>query len=87
MLFNPLISVIIPIYNVERHLEKCLNSIVNQTYKNLEIILINDGSTDNSGVICEKYAENDSHHADQQGSGRIIKRMPYGILFCLWTYG
>lgn len=60
MLFNPLISVIIPIYNVERHLEKCLNSIVNQTYKNLEIILINDGSTDNSGVICEKYAENDS---------------------------
>lgn len=60
MLFNPLISVIIPVYNVERHLEKCLNSIVNQTYKNLEIILINDGSTDNSGVICEKYAENDS---------------------------
>lgn len=60
MSFNPLISVIIPIYNVERHLEKCLNSIVNQTYKNLEIILINDGSTDGSGEICKKYAENDS---------------------------
>ena len=45
---NELISIIVPIYNVEIYLEKCLNSIINQTYKNIEILLINDGSSDNS---------------------------------------
>lgn len=50
-----LISVIVPIYNVEKYLEKCLKSIINQTYKKLEIILIDDGSTDNSGKICDNY--------------------------------
>lgn len=54
-----LISVIVPIYNVEKYLEKCIESIINQTYKNLEIILVNDGSTDNSKKICEKYVEKD----------------------------
>ncbi len=53
------ISVIIPIYNSEQYLENCLESIVNQSYENLEIILVNDGSTDKSLSICEKYAEND----------------------------
>ena len=56
---TPLISVIIPVYNVEKHLKKCLDSIVNQTYKNLEIILINDGSKDNSDEICREFAEKD----------------------------
>ena len=54
------ISVIVPIYNVERYLEKCLESIINQTFINLEIILINDGSTDFSGSICEKYKNKDN---------------------------
>lgn len=54
------ISVIIPIYNVERYLRQCLDSIVNQTYRNLEIILIDDGSPDNCGAICDEYAANDS---------------------------
>ena len=54
-----LISIIIPVYNVELDLEKCLESIINQTYKNIEIILIDDGSTDNSGKICDIYAEKD----------------------------
>ena len=49
------ISVIVPIYNVEKYLKQCLDSIINQTYKNLEIILVNDGSTDKSGSICEQY--------------------------------
>lgn len=49
------ISVIIPIYNVEQYLSQCLDSIINQTYTNLEIILINDGSTDNSEKICNQY--------------------------------
>lgn len=55
-----LISVIIPVYNVENYLEKCLNSVISQTYKNLEIILIEDGSTDNSRDICERFKEIDS---------------------------
>ena len=55
-----LISVIVPIYNVENYLENCLSSICNQSYKNLEIILINDGSTDSSEKICKKYVEKDN---------------------------
>ena len=54
---NPLISVIVPVYNVEEYLKKCVDSIINQTYKNLEIILVDDGSTDNSSLICDTYAE------------------------------
>lgn len=53
------ISVIVPVYNVEKYLRKCLDSIVNQTYPHLEIILVNDGSTDSSGEICEEYAARD----------------------------
>lgn len=53
------ISVIIPIYKVEPYLRQCLDSVVNQTYKNLEIILIDDGSPDNCGEICDEYAERD----------------------------
>lgn len=56
---NDLISVIIPVYNTESYLENCLNSAILQTYQNLEIILINDGSTDHSYSICESYAKKD----------------------------
>ncbi len=55
-----LVSVIVPVYNVEKYLVQCIDSIINQTYQNLEIILVNDGSTDNSGKICDEYAEKDS---------------------------
>lgn len=55
-----LISIIVPIYNVEKYLIKCLDSILSQTYSNLEIILVNDGSTDNCGKICDDYANIDS---------------------------
>lgn len=54
------ISVIIPVYNVERYLRQCLDSVINQTYRNLEILLIDDGSPDQCGVICDEYAKKDS---------------------------
>lgn len=57
---NFLFSIIIPAYNAERYLERCLDSIVRQTYSQIEIILINDGSTDRSGEICDQYAQKDS---------------------------
>lgn len=56
---NTLISVIVPVYNVEQYLDKCVESIVNQTYKNLEIILVDDSSPDNSALICDKWAKRD----------------------------
>lgn len=55
-----LITVIVPIYNVEKYLKKCINSIINQTYKNMEIILVDDGSTDQSGKICDEFALKDT---------------------------
>lgn len=57
---KPLISVIVPIYNVYEYVTKCIESIVNQTYYNLEIMLVDDGSTDGSGEICDEYAKKDS---------------------------
>lgn len=54
------ISVVVPVYNVEKYLSECLESIIAQSYKNLEIILVNDGSSDNSGNICDKYSEKDT---------------------------
>ena len=56
---QPLVSVIIPVYNVEEYLCECIDSVINQTYKNLQIILVDDGSTDSSGKICDDYAEKD----------------------------
>ena len=57
---NPLVSIIVPVYNSEEYLSKCLDSLINQTYKNIQIVIINDGSPDNSEIICKKYAEIDS---------------------------
>ena len=57
---QPLISVIVPVYNVEKYLKKCVDSITSQTYKNLEILLVDDGSTDSSGQICNEFEKNDA---------------------------
>lgn len=57
---NATVSIIVPIYKVEKYLKKCLDSLINQTYKEIEILLINDGSPDNSADICEEYALEDS---------------------------
>ena len=70
------ISIIIPVYNQEKYLEECLNSIVNQTYSNLEIIIINDGSTDSSYEICKNYAKQDDRIKlfDQSNQGVSVAR-------------
>lgn len=57
---NPLISVVVPVYNVEKYLRQCIDSILSQTYMNLEIILVDDGSRDSSGSICDEYAKIDN---------------------------
>ncbi len=66
-----MISVIVPVYNVEPYLRKCLDSIVNQTYRNLEILVIDDGSADGSGAICDSFAEKDERvvvfHTENRG--------------------
>lgn len=71
MKIEKLISIIVPIYNVEKYLEECLNSIVSQTYVNLEIILVDDGSTDSCGLICDEWARKDKRikviHKDNGG--------------------
>ena len=77
---EPLISVIVPVYNVEKYLPQCLDSIKNQTYTNLEIILVDDGSTDSSESICEDYAKSDSriklYHKE---NGGLSDARNYGI--------
>lgn len=59
-IMDKVISVIIPVYNIEKYLVRCLESVINQSYTNLEIILIDDGSTDNSGKICDNYKKQDN---------------------------
>ena len=68
---SKLLTVIVPVYNVEKYLDTCIKSIINQTYSNLEIILVDDGSKDDSGRICDKYAEKDKRikviHKENEG--------------------
>lgn len=68
---KPLVSLIVPIYKVEKYLRTCIESMVSQTYKNIEILLVDDGSPDNCGKICDEFAEKDSRirvfHVENQG--------------------
>ena len=76
MLVDDKITVIVPVYNVESYLRKCLDSIIAQTYKNIEIIVVNDGSTDASGEICKEFAEIDHRiiYIEQENAGLSAAR-------------
>ena len=70
---NPKVSIIVPVYNVELYLDRCIQSLVNQTLKDIEIILVDDGSPDNCPCLCDGYARNDSRirviHKQNEGLG------------------
>lgn len=70
---DPLISIIVPIYNVAPYLERCINSIINQTYRNLEIILVDDGSTDGSSEMCDMFQQQDKRI-------KVIHKMNGGLV-------
>lgn len=81
------ISVIIPVYNAEKFLHKCLESVLNQTYKDYEIILVNDGSKDNSGAICDEYAEKyDFIRAIHKENGGASSARNYGMKLAQGEY-
>lgn len=73
------VSIIVPIYNVEKYLSKCLNSLITQTLKDIEIICINDGSTDDSLSILQEYVQKDCRikiiNKENEGQGRVGERV------------
>lgn len=77
---STLVSIIVPVYNVQKYIRRCLDSIINQTYKTLEIILIDDGSTDDSGKICDEYAKKDNRIIVKHNTNRGVSyARNYGI--------
>lgn len=77
---NPLISIIVPVYNAEKYLEKCIESILIQTYKKIEILIINDGSTDNSWKLCKKIKNKDDRiSVYSKNNGGVSTARNYGL--------
>ena len=84
---NDLISVIVPIYNVEKYLSECIDSIINQTYKNIEIILVDDGSLDSCGAICDEYAKKDNRiKVIHKENGGLSDARNHGIDLAMGKY-
>ena len=76
----PLISIIVPVYNVKEYLPRCVESLKNQTYEPMEILLVDDGSTDGSGVLCDRLAEQDPRiRAFHQENGGSSSARNFGI--------
>lgn len=82
-----LISIIVPVYNVEPFISECINSILIQSYKNFELILVNDGSTDNSPTICEQYASKDKRiKVIHKANGGLSDARNWGLKFSSGEY-
>ena len=74
------ISIIVPIYNVKKYIQQCVESLINQTYKNLEIILIDDGSTDGCGELCDEFGKKDQRiHVIHKQNGGLSDARNKGI--------
>ena len=83
-----LISVIIPCYNVEKYIDRCVESVLNQTYRNLEIILVDDGSTDSTGKICDRYSQTDRRiRVVHQKNGGLSSARNTGLKVATATIG
>lgn len=77
---SPKLSVILPVYNVEKYLERCLDSIINQTFKDFELLIVNDGSPDNSHLICDAYAKKDDRiKIFKKSNGGLSSARNYGL--------
>ena len=87
VVFQEIISVIVPVYNAELYISNCIESILNQTYSKLQIILVDDGSKDNSGKICDQYAAQDKRievfHTPNNG---LVAARKVGISYSKGTY-
>mgnify|MGYP000986521563 FL=1 len=84
---EPLVSVVVPVYNVEKYLPKCLDSLVNQIFKNIQVILVDDGSTDQSGKMCDEYAfENANFEVIHKQNGGLSSARNEGIKYCKGKY-
>ena len=84
----PKVSVIVPIYNVEKYLEKCINSLLSQTLEDIQIILVNDGSKDNSGTIAKKYAERNKDKVIyvEKENGGLSDARNYGLKYAIGNF-
>ena len=84
---NELISIVVPIYNVEKYLRQCLDSILDQTYEHFECLLINDGSPDNSADICKEYVDKDARfHYFEKENGGLASARNFGIKYSKGKY-
>lgn len=84
---HPYLSIIVPIYNTEKYLRKCINSILNQTYRDYELILVDDGSTDSSPAICDYYAEKDKRiQVIHKGNGGVTSARKVGLTVSCGEY-
>lgn len=84
---NKLISIVIPVYNVKEYLVRCLESVINQTYKNIQIILVDDGSTDGSGQVCDSYTKKDARITTiHKKNGGLSSARNVGIEHCFGEY-
>ena len=86
-MLKPLISIIVPVYNTSFYLRTCLDSIISQSYTFIEIIVIDDGSTDNSGKICDEYAEKDNRiKVFHRENGGVSRAKNYGLKIAKGEY-